>query len=141
MERTKLTMGQKLKMFREIENLSQEELGQKLNVSDKTISAWENEERDISLPNATLIAEFFNIPKEYFVFDENENKISSETKNKIQKYLSDYEFANKIKTIISCCKEKLENDGLLYKKEYIPSFNFDSKTLKHLVFLMKNPCQ
>ena len=98
MERTKLTMGQKLKMFREIENLSQEELGQKLNVSDKTISAWENEERDISLPNATLIAEFFNIPKEYFVFDENENKISSETKNKIQKYLSDYEFANKIKT-------------------------------------------
>ena len=32
MEKTKLTMGQKLKMFREIENLSQEELGQKLNV-------------------------------------------------------------------------------------------------------------
>ena len=130
MEKIKLTMGQKLKMFREIENLSQEELGQKLNVSDKTISAWENEERDISLPNATLIAEFFNIPKEYFVFDENENKMSSETKNKIQKYLSDYEFANKIKTIISCCKEKLENDGLPYKKEYIPSFNFDSKNFE-----------
>lgn len=130
MEKTKLTMGQKLKMFREIENLSQEELGQKLNVSDKTISAWENEERDISLPNATLIAEFFNIPKEYFVFDENKNKISSETKNKIKRYLSDYEFANKIKTIISCCKEKLENDGLPYKKEYIPSFNFDNKNFE-----------
>ena len=34
-----LTMGQKLKMFREINNLSQEQLGQKLNVTDKTISA------------------------------------------------------------------------------------------------------
>lgn len=130
MEKIKLTMGQKLKMFREIENLSQEELGQKLNVSDKTISAWENEERDISLPNATLIADFFNIPKEYFVFDENENKINSEIKAKIKSYLRDSEFANKIKTIIKCCKEKLENDGLPYKKEYIPYFNFESKNFE-----------
>ena len=34
-----LTMGQKLKMFREINKLSQVELGAKLNVSEKTISA------------------------------------------------------------------------------------------------------
>lgn len=67
-----LTMGQKLKMFRELNNLSQEQLGQKLNVTDKTISAWETGEREINLNNAKIICELFNIPNSYFVFNENQ---------------------------------------------------------------------
>ena len=61
-----LTMGQKLKMLREINNLSQEQLGQKLHVTDKTISAWETCEREINLTNAKTICELFNIPNSYF---------------------------------------------------------------------------
>ena len=86
MKAPELNMGQKLKMFREINNLSQEELGQKLNVSDKTISAWETSERDISLPNAIIIAELFDIPKEYFVFNENFSKLSYDTQKQIFNY-------------------------------------------------------
>ena len=65
-----LTMGKKLRMFRELANLTQEQLGEQLNVSEKTISAWENEEREISLQNAKRICEQFSISEIYFVFNE-----------------------------------------------------------------------
>ena len=132
MEKIKLNMGQKLKMFREINNLSQEELGKQLNVSDKTVSAWENEERDISLPNATLIADFFNLPKEYFVFDENENKIKPEIRDKIKQYLSLQSKINTINLIIANCKKKIETDGLPVKKEYLPKFNYEKNQIESL---------
>ena len=126
-----LTMGQKLKMFREINNLSQEELGQKLNVSDKTISAWETGERDINLANAKLICELFDIPNSYFVFNENFENIPSEHKPLIQEYIKTTEFRNNIETIKSNCKQKIENDGLPLKKEYLPVFDYEKNTFSH----------
>lgn len=122
-----LTMGQKLKMFREINKLSQDELGQKLNVSDKTISAWENEEREINLSNSKLICELFDIPNSYFVFNENYQKLSDEKKSLINEYIKTSQFRNNIETIISICKQKIENDGLPFKKEYLPTFDYEKK--------------
>ena len=123
MRTPELNMGQKLKMFREINNLSQEELGQKLNVSDKTISAWETSERDISLPNAIIIAELFNIPKEYFVFNENFLKLSYDTQKQIFNYLEKQRYNYAMNKIIANCKNKIEKDGLPLKKEYMPKFD------------------
>ena len=122
-----LTMGQKLRMFREMNKLSQEELGAKLNVSDKTISAWENEDREITLSNAKLICELFNIPNSYFVFNEGDEKLNNETKALINDYIKNSQLRNKIETIISICKQKIDNDGLPLKKEYLPVFDYDKK--------------
>lgn len=123
MKAPELNMGQKLKMFREINHLSQEKLGQKLNVPDKTISAWETSELDISLPNAIVIAELFDIPKEYFVFNENFSKLSYDTQNQIFSYLEKQRYNFAMNKIIANCKNKIENDGLPLKKEYMPKFN------------------
>lgn len=123
MKAPELNMGQKLKMFREINHLSQEKLGQKLNISDKTISAWETSELDISLPNAIVIAELFNIPKEYFVFNENFSKLSYDTQNQIFSYLEKQRYNFAMNKIIANCKNKIEKDGLPLKKEYMPKFN------------------
>lgn len=120
-----LTMGQKLKMFREFNNLSQEQLGQKLNVTDKTISAWETGEREININNAKTICKLFNISNSYFVFDENFNTLDEPLKKKIKEYYSNLDFMNKLDIIISKCKSKLENDGITVKKEYLPIFDFD----------------
>lgn len=111
-----LTMGQKLKMFREFNNLSQEQLGQKLNVADKTISAWETGEREININNAKTICELFNIPNSYFVFNDNYNTLSISLRNKIKEYCENLDFRNKLDIIISKCKSKLENDGITVKK-------------------------
>ena len=123
----KLSMGQKLKMFREINNMSQEELGTKLNVSDKTISAWENEERDINLANAELICNLFKIPEAYFVFNKCINEIDNNTVNLIIEYQKNYDFKNKISSIIQHCKAKILDDGLPFKKEYLPVFDFEAQ--------------
>lgn len=92
-----LTMGQKLKMFREINNLSQEQLGQKLNVTDKTISAWETGEREINLTNAKTICELFNISNSYFVFNENFNSINDELQNQIREYIKIWNLGIKLR--------------------------------------------
>lgn len=120
-----LTMGQKLKMFRDINNLSQEQLGHKLNVTDKTISAWENGEREINLSNAKAICELFDIPNSFFVFNENFKSINISLQTQIRNYLKNLEFTNKVDTIIQNCKKKLTADGLPVKKEYLPTFNYD----------------
>ncbi len=122
-----LTMGQKLKMFREINNLSQEQLGQKLNVTDKTISAWETGEREINLTNAKTICELFNIPNSYFVFNENFNSINSTLQNQIRDYIKKLEFRNKVEKVINICKQKINEDKIPFKKEYLPVFDFDNK--------------
>ena len=101
-----LTMGQKLKMFREINNLSQEQLGQKLNVTDKTISAWETGEREINLTNAKTICELFNIPNSYFVFNENFKSINDKLQNQIRDYIKDMEFRNKVEKVINICIQR-----------------------------------
>lgn len=122
-----LPMGQKLKMLREINNLSQEQLGKKLNVSDKTISAWETGEREINLANAKAICEIFDIPNSYFVFNENFGSISDTLRNKIKEYIKELEFRNKVEKIISICKQKINEDNIPLKKDYLPVFNFDDK--------------
>ena len=106
-ETPELSMGQKLKMFREINSLSQEELGAKLNVSDKTISAWENEDREINLSNAKLICGLFNIPNSYFVFNEGYEKLNDNIKSLIDNYIQTSQFRNNIETIIFTCKQKI----------------------------------
>ncbi len=127
MENQKLSMGRKLKMFREIFNMSQEELGKKLNVSDKTISAWENEERDISLQNAISIAKLFNIPKEYFVFNENLSKLDGDLRKKMLQYEDQQKQNYLVSQIILTCKCKLESDALPIKKEYLPKYDYETK--------------
>ena len=127
MENQELPMDRKLKMFREIFNMSQEELGKKLNVSDKTISAWENEERDISLQNAISIAKLFNIPKEYFVFNENLSKLDGDLRKKMLQYEDQQKQNYLVSQIILTCKCKLESDALPIKKEYLPKYDYETK--------------
>lgn len=122
-----LTMGQKLKMLREINNLSQEQLGQKLHVTDKTISAWETGEREINLTNAKTICELFNIPNSYFVFNENFKSVNSSLQTQIRDYIKELEFRNKIEKIINMCKQKINDDKITFKKDYLPVFDFNSK--------------
>lgn len=51
-------IGKRIASFRKQNNMTQEQLGEKLCVSGKTISKWE---RGISLPDITLIIELSNL--------------------------------------------------------------------------------
>ena len=134
-----LSMAQKLKMLREINNLTQEQLGQKLNVSEKTVSAWENNEREITLPNAKLICELFSIPQSYFVFNENYEKLDDDKKVLISDYIRKSEYRKKIEDVIVSCKKKMEEDGVPFKKEYLPKFDYEkNKFVSYGIFDLKD---
>ena len=53
-----------LKFIRQEKGISQQELANKIGTDRSTISRWENDEMDITISNALLIANFFNIPME-----------------------------------------------------------------------------
>lgn len=55
-----------LKFIRQQKGISQQELADKLKLDRSTISRWENDEMDITVGNAILIADYFNIPLEDF---------------------------------------------------------------------------
>ena len=65
-----MTSGDKLKRLRLERGLSQEEVAAGLYFSNRTISSWENNSRQISAENLKMIAEYFHVPITYFYEDD-----------------------------------------------------------------------
>jgi len=78
-----MQIGERILSLRKEYNISQEELGFKINVSRQTISKWENNESSPDLNNLKALAKLFNVSTDYLV---NGNKLLVK-KNKIQDYI------------------------------------------------------
>jgi transcriptional regulator with XRE-family HTH domain len=61
------TVGDKIKFLRIQSGLSQEELGKHLYFSNRTISNWENNLREVSMDNLSKLAAYFNVNVSYFI--------------------------------------------------------------------------
>jgi transcriptional regulator with XRE-family HTH domain len=61
------SIGEKIKSLRLDAKMSQEALAKALYFSNRTISNWENNLREVSVSNLTKLAEFFNVPISYFM--------------------------------------------------------------------------
>lgn len=61
------TFGSRLKALRQSKGLTGVELGEILNVSNKTISTWENNTREPNQEMTTTIAEYFNVSTDYLL--------------------------------------------------------------------------
>ncbi|GGE34578.1 helix-turn-helix transcriptional regulator [Streptococcus himalayensis] len=57
----------KLKELRERDNISQKKLSEKLSVTEKTISRWENGESQIKPDKAQTLADYFNVDVGYLL--------------------------------------------------------------------------
>ncbi len=60
-------VGDKIKFLRTQSGLSQEELGKNLYFSNRTISNWENNLREVSMDNLHKVAAFFKVNVSYFL--------------------------------------------------------------------------
>ncbi|OPL09014.1 MAG: hypothetical protein AVO33_08905 [delta proteobacterium ML8_F1] len=70
-----MTFGQRLKFLREKSNLSQTGLGKILNVSQQTISQYENNQRTVPSEFIVDVANFFKVSSDYLLgIPESENK-------------------------------------------------------------------
>ncbi len=82
-----MKISEKLIKIRKENNLSQEEFGNKINVSRQAVSKWENDETKPDIEKIQEIVKVFNISYEYLLNDEietvNENKIDEKKKKRI----------------------------------------------------------
>ena len=60
-------IGTTIKMLRENKNISQEELGNVLGVSDKTISSWEINRTEPKMGIVQLLADYFGVSTDYLI--------------------------------------------------------------------------
>lgn len=58
---------QRLKELRKKNNLTQSQLGEKMNVSYKTVGSWERGERQPSYETAKKIADYFEVSTDYLL--------------------------------------------------------------------------
>jgi transcriptional regulator with XRE-family HTH domain len=65
------SIGEKIKSLRLDAKMSQEALAKALYFSNRTISNWENNLREVSVSNLTKLADFFNVPISYFMDQSN----------------------------------------------------------------------
>jgi len=59
-------IGEKIKKIRRLKNITQQELGDFLGCTEAQISHIENGNRKVSIDNIHKIANFFNMPYDYF---------------------------------------------------------------------------
>lgn len=78
-----MQVGERILKLRKENNISQEELGFKINVSRQTISKWENNETSPDLNNLKSLAKIFNVSTDYLI---NGNK-QLVRKTKVQDYI------------------------------------------------------
>lgn len=104
----KKTIGQFIAVLRKANGLTQKQLAEKLNVSDKTVSRWE---RDETLPDLTLIpvlAEIFDVTSDEILRGEragekagSEEKVKGKSEKQIQRMLDAAETKAWINTVVS----------------------------------------
>lgn len=87
-----MKLSKKIIKIRKENSLSQEEFGEKINVSRQAVSKWENEETKPDIEKIQQIAEKFNVSYEYLLNDEIENI------EKVDKNFDKKERKSKIKT-------------------------------------------
>lgn len=90
-------IGKRICEIRKKCGMTQDELANKLFVSDKTVSSWESERTEPSLDIVTNISEVLEVPISYLIYG-TDSKMDIETEIKIR--LSEIEY--------NCLKEKLD---------------------------------
>ena len=86
MKDVKNIVAKNITELRLLNNMTQLELAEKLNYSDKTISKWERAESSPDISVLVEIAELFGVTLDYLVKDKNIEETASENKKKEAKY-------------------------------------------------------
>ncbi|MEG2907637.1 MAG: XRE family transcriptional regulator [Erysipelotrichaceae bacterium] len=67
----KIVIGETIKKLRESMSLSQDELGEILKVSGKTISSWEISRTEPNMGYVQKLSNYFNVSMDYLIYGEN----------------------------------------------------------------------
>ncbi len=75
-----MTLGQKIKKYRNEKHLTQKDLADQLNVSFQTVSKWENDENEPDIYTLKELSKTFNCSLDCLLSNEEEDNVVSESK-------------------------------------------------------------
>ena len=115
-----LNLGERIKALRKQNNLSQEQLAEKLNVSRQAVSKWESNTAYPDISNLILLRDIFGVTLDYLVIDNNtienqdinEDKSADNKKTEARQVLTDFFAAmkeHKTKDPSKYCTDNLKN--------------------------------
>ncbi len=81
-----MTLGKQLQMLREKENLSREQLGEKLNVSRQAIYKWESDKGYPDIENLIRLSEFYNVTLDELLKKQSSTEQVAEDKSESELY-------------------------------------------------------
>ena len=97
----------KIKYLRELNNMTQEELAQKVHVTRTAVSKWENGKGYPNIDSLKDISMLFNIPIDDFMFEDKDVLFLMSAQNK-----TDSSFYERIRFILKCFLIILKQDWL-----------------------------
>lgn len=104
-----MKLSEKLKSYRKLFDLTQEELAEKLNVSRQVITKWESELGMPEVSNLKALAELFNVSVDFLLDDEQEIEYPI-FKEKYE--LEKNNYSNRYDYTVNYLKERYSNDDI-----------------------------
>jgi len=88
--------GKRLKILREEKEMSQDELGRVLNVTQQTVNNYENAKRAPNIEMLCKIADFFKVSKDYLLEQSDKSSSQSKLNNSIEANAKQQRLINKL---------------------------------------------
>lgn len=123
----KQSLGNKIKALRESENMSQEDLAQKISLSRVAVSQIEQGKRKVDFLELAKIAEVFKLKTDYFLIEDELPKVELAKNEKLSRAFNPKKLKNVILYILEKCAGKPNvGETVLYKLLYFIDFdNFE----------------
>ena len=108
-----MKLSEKIKSYRKVFDLSQEQLAEKLSVSRQVVTKWETEGGVPEINNLKALADLFNVSVDYLLDDEKvvENPVLRETytiEGKKNNYSNRYDY------VVSLLKNRYKEKAIIY---------------------------
>jgi len=133
-----ITINEKIILLRKSNGLTQQELGNKLNVTDKAVSKWESQSGSPDIEQIQSLSEIFSISLDYLMKDIAMTDEDREASKKIEEYKNKLAKTSETDDLRKKCKAYLDGQGVKYSEEILPFVEDDGITINKGCFVLSN---
>ncbi len=133
-----MTINEKILRLRKVRGLTQAELGEKLGVTDKAVSKWEQGNGMPDLEQIQSLGEFFGVSLDYLLKDVLMTGGDIKAKSELEEQEQKVETKGKNDDLRENCKKYLEEQGVVaFDEKILPFVEDDGKTINYGCFDIK----
>lgn len=133
-----MTLNEKIVLLRKSNGWTQQELGDKLNVTDKAVSKWESSNGTPDIEQLQSLSDVFSVSLDYLMKDVVTIDGDKNAYNKINNYKNKLAKIEEKNRLIDQCKSFLEEQGIHTSEDIFPFIEEDGCTINMGCFIIDN---